>query len=98
MGWIPSGKYRTLSMYFKKNHVVCDLEKQIVEIYENSKLKSTINPRHKEPLLLELDEFARCIRTQKQPKASGSIGSRVVNIAESATSALQTGKNVTFSR
>jgi|GEM_PF-2636152 predicted dehydrogenase len=94
MGWIPSGKYRTLSMYFKKNHVICDLEKQIVEIYENNKLKTTISPKHKEPLLLELDEFARCVRTNKQPKASGLVGTRVVNMAESATRALDMGKSM----
>lgn len=98
MGWIPSGKYRALSMYFRKNHVVCDLEKQIVEIYENNKLKSTIRPKHKEPLLLELDEFARCINTYRQPKASGVIGERIVNIAESVTRALDIGKNIPFSR
>lgn len=92
MGWIPSGKYRTLSMYFKKNHAICDLEKQIVEIYENGKLKSAISPEHKEPLLLELDEFARCVRTNKQPKANGLVGTRVVNMAEYATRALDTGK------
>lgn len=92
MGWIPSGKYRTLSMYFKKNHAICDLEKQIVEIYEDGKLKSTISPEHKEPLLLELDEFARCVRTNKQPKANGLVGTRVVNMAEYATRALDTGK------
>ena len=98
IGWIPSGKYRTLSMYFKKNHVICDLEKQIVEIYENSKLKSTISPKHKEPLLLELAEFVRCARIHKQPRASGIVGARVVKVAEFATRVLDTDKNETFSR
>ncbi|MEO9277724.1 MAG: Gfo/Idh/MocA family oxidoreductase [Nitrososphaera sp.] len=94
MGWIPSGKYRTLNMYFKKNHVICDLEKQVIELYENNKLKTTISPKHKEPLLLELDEFARCVRTNKQPKASGLVGTRVVNMAESATRALDIDKSM----
>ena len=85
LGWVPSGKYRTLELFSKKQYTYCDLEKQIIELYKNGKLTKIIKFTFKEPLTLELNEFMRCMKTGKQPKANGSIGYRIVKIAEFAT-------------
>ena len=94
LGWIPTGKFRTLEFFSKKNHIKCDLMEQKIEIFQNEKLKKTINPKFSEPLNLELREFVDCIKNKKEPKASGVVGARVVRIAENATKSLKTRKLV----
>ena len=96
LGWIPTGKYRTLELFSKKYHLKCDLMKQQIEIYQNEKLNKVIKPKFKEPLKLELEEFANCIKNKKKPKADGQIGARVVKIAEFATKSLKTKKPIRF--
>ncbi len=72
------------------------ISKQQIEIYQNEKLNKVIKPKFKEPLKLELEEFANCIKNKKKPKADGQIGARVVKIAESATKSLKTKKPIKF--
>lgn len=95
LGWISSGKYRTLELFSKKNHIICDLYKQEIDVYQHGKLKKHYSPKHEEPLLLELLDFSTCIKTKKSPRANGSVGSRVVKIAEEATKSLRSGKVLT---
>jgi predicted dehydrogenase len=97
VGWIPTGKYRTLDLYSKKCHIICDLEKQKIEIHEHGKIKCRISPKHKEPLLLELIDFVRCIKGNAKPKADGIIGARIVKIAETATQSLEKNVMLNFS-
>jgi predicted dehydrogenase len=94
LGWIPSGKFRTLEFFSKKHHVKCDLMEQKIEIFQNEILKNSINPKFSEPLNSELKEFANCIKNKKEPKANGLVGARVVKIAESATKSLKIRKPV----
>lgn len=96
LGWIPSGKYRTLELYSKKQYTYCDLEKQIIELYKNGKLTKIIKFTFKEPLALELNEFVRCIKTGKQPKANGNIGYRIVKIAEFVTKSAHQKRIIKF--
>jgi len=96
LGWIPTGKYRTLELFSKKYHLKCDLMKQQIEIYQNEKLNKVIKPKFKEPLKLELEEFVNCIKNKKKSKADGYIGARVVKIAEAATKSLKTKKPLRF--
>jgi len=97
LGWIPSGKYRTLELYSEKNHIKCDLEKQKIEIYQNGKLSKIISPKHKEPLLLELLEFINCIKNHKKPRVDGKLGARIVRIAEISLQSSKNGKIMKFS-
>ena len=52
LGWIPTGKYRTLELFSKKYYLKCDLMKQQIEIYQNEKLNKVIKPKFEEPLKL----------------------------------------------
>jgi UDP-N-acetylglucosamine 3-dehydrogenase len=94
LGWIPTGKFRTLEFFSKKNHIKCDLMEQKIEIYQNEKIKKIIAQKFSEPLNLELREFVDCIINKKQPKADGNVGARVVKIAENATKSLKTKKPI----
>ncbi len=96
LGWIPTGKYRTLELFSKKYHLKCDLMKQHIEIYQNEKLSKVIKPKFEEPLKLELEEFATCIKNKRKPKADGQLGARIVKIAEVATKSLKTKKPIRF--
>ena len=96
LGWIPTGKFRTLEFFSKKNHIKCDLMEQKIEIFQNEKLKKTINPKFSEPLKLELEEFVTCIKNKRRPKADGQLGARIVKIAEFATKSLKTKKPIRF--
>jgi len=96
LGWIPTGKYRTLELFSKKYHLKCDLMKQQIEIYQNEKLNKVIKPKFEEPLKLELEEFATCIKNKRNPKADGQLGARIVKIAEVATKSLKTKKPIRF--
>lgn len=96
LGWIPTGKFRTLEFFSKKNHIKCDLMEQKIEIFQNEKLKKTINPKFSEPLKLELEEFVTCIKNKRRPKADGQLGARIVKIAEVATKSLKTKKPIRF--
>jgi len=98
LGWIPSGKYRILELYSKKQYTFCDLEKQIIELYKNGKLTKKMKYKFKEPLALELNEFVNCIKTGKQPKANGNIGYRIVKIAEYATKSAHQKRIIKFSK
>ena len=46
-----------------------------------------------EPLHLECEDFARCIRTGEQPRAHGGIGLAVVRVLETAEQALEKQMN-----
>jgi predicted dehydrogenase len=96
LGWIPSGKYRHLELYSKKQYTFCDLEKQIINIYRNGKLINSINFKFKEPLNLELNEFIHSIRSSKTPKANGDVGLNIVKIAEIATNSIHQEKILNF--
>ncbi len=96
LGWIPTGKYRTLELFSKKYHLKCDLMKQHIEIYQNEKLSKVIKPKFEEPLKLELEEFATCIKNKRKTKADGQLGARIVKIAEVATKSLKTKKPIRF--
>jgi predicted dehydrogenase len=94
LGWIPSGKFRTIELFSKKNHVKCDLMEQKIEIFQKEKLEREINHKFSEPLNLELREFVKCIKNKKEPRANGIVGARVVKIAESATKSLTLKKPI----
>mgnify|MGYP006428284395 FL=1 len=96
LGWVPSGKHRTLELFSKKQHTICDLEKQIIEIHRNKQKSKKRIFSFKEPLGLELNEFIECIKTGKQPKANGIIGHRIVKVAELATRSLNQKKILKF--
>jgi UDP-N-acetylglucosamine 3-dehydrogenase len=96
LGWIPSGKYRHLELYSKKQYTFCNLEKQIINIYRNEKLIKTINFNFREPLNLELNDFVNSIKSSKIPKATADIGLNIVKIAEAATKSIYEKKIVTL--
>jgi predicted dehydrogenase len=96
LGWIPSGKFRTIELFSKKNHMKCDLMEQKIEVFQKEKLKRKINHKFSEPLNLELREFIACIKNKKEPKANGIVGARVVKIAEYATKSLKMEKPIRF--
>lgn len=97
LGWIAGDKYRTLDLYSKKEHISCNLGIQLINIYENGKLKKKMMPKHEESLKLELIDFVSSINTNRKPKADGIIGSRIVKIAEAATKSLKMGKTIKLS-
>ena len=97
LGWIPSGKFRTLEIFSKNKQINCDLEKQYIEIYEKGILKKKFSPKHEEPLYLELKEFIKCLKTRTKPRAHGDIGVQIVKIAETATKSLKQRAVVSFS-
>jgi predicted dehydrogenase len=94
LGWIPTGKFRTLEFFSKKNHVKCDLMKQEIEIIQNERPTKFIKFNFDEPLNLELKEFVNCINTKKSPKANGYVGAKVIKIAETATKSFQKNKMI----
>ncbi len=96
LGWIPTGKFRTLEFFSKRNHVKCDLMTQKIEVFQKERLEKKINLKFSEPLNLELREFVNCIKNKKNPKASGAVGARVVKIAEKATRSLKEKKPIRF--
>ena len=97
LGWIPDGKIRTLDLYLKNQRLKCLLDKQQIEIFKNNKLSKTICLKHKEPLNIELTEFAKCVRNGSQPNANGFVGARVDRIAELATISIKKKKEMKFS-
>jgi len=96
VGWIPSGKYRMLEVFTKKECIKCDLLGQKLEIYRDGILKKRFIPKHREPLLLELQDFVRCIKKKNTPKVDGFIGTKIVKIAEIAKASIESGKIIKF--
>ena len=94
LGWVPSGKSRTLEIFTITERISVDLLTQKIEIFKNGKLSKVISPKFNEPLELELKEFVKCINSQKTPIADGKIGADIVKIAEMATRSLRTKKVV----
>ena len=94
LGWIPTGKFRTIEFFSKKNHVKCDLMAQKIEVLQKEKPVKIINCKFSEPLNLELREFVNCIKNKRQPKANGDVGARVIKLAETATRSLKERKIV----
>jgi len=97
LGWIPSGKFRTLDLYSKNKYIKCNLDKQQIEIYKNNRLTKKYSPKHKEPLNMELTEFVKCVRNDSLPTADGFVGARIDRIAELATISIKKKKEMKFS-
>ena len=97
VGWIPTGVKRQIEIFSKKRHIVCDLLKQRIDIYQNEKLKKRYQiKQNEEPLLSELKDFVKCIKKNSIPKSNGIIGARIVKICELAQKSIQKNSVLTF--
>ena len=97
VGFIPSGKRRSIEIFSKKRHIICDLVDQQIMIYKKNKLNQKFMIKQKkEPLTLELKDFVKCIKNNSKPLADGKIASRIVRICELATQSIQSKKSLRF--
>jgi len=97
VGFIPSGKRRTIEIFSNKRHIICDLLDQQILIYKKNKLsKKFIIKQKKEPLKLELIDFAKCIKNNSKPLVDGKVASRIVRICELATQSIKSKKSQSF--
>lgn len=96
LGWIPVGKYRTLELFFKNKQIICDLQNQEIKIIYDRRPSRKIKQKFQEPLLLELEDFVNCVNTNQTPVSDGTIGARIVKIAEAATRSMNLSKPISL--
>lgn len=94
LGWIPVGKYRTIELFFKNKQIICDLQNQEIQILYDEKPSKKIKQKFQEPLLLELEDFSKCVKNNQNPLSNGTIGARIVKIAETATRSMNESKPI----
>jgi len=94
--WLSPGKYRDLALVGSRKSITSDLLQQTIVIH-NSHIENRngtpkaldmgtqeMNIMFKEPLVLELRDFIRSIKTGKQPLADGKSALNVIKVAEKA--------------
>ena len=97
VGFIPSGKRRSIEIFSNKRHIICNLLDQQIMIYKKNKLEQKFVIKQKnEPLTLELEDFAKCIKNNSKPLVDGKVASRIVRICELATQSIQSKKSLSF--
>ena len=99
VGYIPVGKRRSIEIFSKNSHIICDLlEQQIIINKKNKPSKKIVVKQKNEPLILELKDFAKSIKNHSNPIADGKVGTRIVKICELATQSIKSGKSFSFSK
>jgi len=91
--WLTPYKTRTLVATGSKAIMKLDYITQELTI-ENA--KETVQPRYpvQEPLKLELQHFAKCVRRKEKPLVTGADGLKALRIAEAALKSSATNKVV----
>jgi predicted dehydrogenase len=83
LGWSGTRKERTLKLIFADRHIVCDIEKNTIDIHQNGKhLEHSYCTHPGSPLETELHAFVAAM--QKNVSTSfpdATVGERVVHIA-----------------
>lgn len=97
VGFIPVGKRRSIEIFSKNSHIICDLLEQQIMIFKKNKLsKKFVIKQKNEPLILELEDYAKSIRNHSRPIADGKVGARIVRICELATQSIKSDKSFSF--
>jgi UDP-N-acetylglucosamine 3-dehydrogenase len=104
--WLSPSKSRDLTVVGSRRSITSDLLRQKLVIH-NSHIENRngaliavesgiekIDFEFEEPLMLELRDFIRCIKTGERPLAAGKFALEVVRIAEKALESSRLGRSV----